>query len=289
MRRTILLVVTVAAALVLAVATPALACETGMWITSDPGSGGPGTVVTVRGGGWEPGSVTLRWDSSAESGGAVLAEAPVAPDGTIQTQVTIPEAAPGQHKIVAEHTQSAGEVTHAGDWSHFTIPGAAPAQEQPTQQQQQPQQAEQRERPTASSGAPEATAGASDHTQTVRVQPETVAAPSVMTPAEAAPAVEQPRAPKVQTGRLPLEKGPEIELARALREPAMVAAPRMEPAPAAGATERKDNPLPGWLAAAAGAALLAFIARRARRPRSTEAEVLGLPLAPSRQEERDAA
>lgn len=277
----------VTAALLVMVASPAVACETGMWITTDPGSGGPGTEVTVQGGGWEAGSVTLRWDASAESGGAVLGEAPVGPDGTINVQVIIPEAAPGQHKIVAEHSQTAGEVTHPGDWSYFTIPGAAPAQEQSSgeKEQQQPEQAERPEPSAADLNEPAANSGASRGEAAVEAPAETVAEPIVVAPAKTAAVTEKQRASKTQTRELRLRNFPGVEADGALRDGAIAEPLRTETAEApAGKT--KGSPSAWWLLAAAAGVLLPLIARRRRLPRSIEADVLGLPLPDATQEER---
>lgn len=115
-------VLSLAIALVLLVSPAALACDTSTWITSDPGTGKPGDVVTVRGGGFKEGSVLIRWDASD---GAVVGEAPVAGDGSISIQVTVPDAQQGMHKFVAEHSAGSHEVAHADSWSYFEIPGEA--------------------------------------------------------------------------------------------------------------------------------------------------------------------
>lgn len=99
-------------------APAALACDTGSWLTVD-GDAGSGTVVTVRGGGFAPGTMTLVWDRSA---GQVLGDAAVAPDGTLQTRIEIPSDAAGAHKVIAV---SPGEVesptgTHA--WTDVVVP-----------------------------------------------------------------------------------------------------------------------------------------------------------------------
>ena len=268
----------VTAALLVVAASPAVACETGMWITSDPGSGAPGTEVTVRGGGWEPGSVTLRWDASAESGGAVLGEAAVAADGTISIQVTVPEGSPGQHKIVAEHTQSAGEVTHAGDWNYFTIPGSAPAEGQSgaeEQQQQQPEQAERPEPASAERNEPVAS-GASSGNAAVQVPAETVAEPTVVAPAKSRPVVAGRRASQTKTRELSLRNFPGVEADGALQDQALVEPPGTEAAEIP-AKETNGEPSAWWLLAAAAGALLPLIARRRRSPRPVEADVLPLP------------
>lgn len=281
----------VTAALLVMVASPAVACETGMWITTDPGSGGPGTEVTVQGGGWEAGSVILRWDASAESGGAVLGEAPVAPDGTINIRVTIPEAAPGQHKIVAEHSQTAGEVTHPGDWSYFTVPGAAPEQEQSSgeEQQQQPEQAERPESSAVDRNEPVANSGASHGNAAVEVPAETVAEPIVVAPVESGAVAKDRRASQSKTRELSLRNFPGVEADGALRDPA-IAEPLGTETAAAPAQETEGSPSAWWLLAAAAGVLLPLIARRRRLPRPTKADVLGLPLPDSTQEEgRNAA
>lgn len=111
----------------LLVAPSASACVTSSWITTDPSSGGPGTKVTITGAGFEPGTVMFRWDKSSESGGEVLGEATVADDGRVTAEVTVPEASPGAHKVIAEHTSSSETVAHADAWTDFEVPGAAPA------------------------------------------------------------------------------------------------------------------------------------------------------------------
>lgn len=108
----------------------ALACETSSWIKPYPSSGGPGTPVTVSGSGFQPGTVVIRWDASAESGGAELARGEVDAEGNISVEVVVPEDAAGQHKFVAEHTESTEQVAHADAWDYFTIPGAVAGEEQ---------------------------------------------------------------------------------------------------------------------------------------------------------------
>lgn len=128
MRRAVTLV-SISALTLLWSASAALGCETSSWIKPYPSSGGPGTTVTVSGGGFQPGTVVIRWDASAESGGAELAQAQVDAEGNISVEVVVPEDAAGQHKFVAEHTQSSESVAHADAWDYFSIPGAPAADE----------------------------------------------------------------------------------------------------------------------------------------------------------------
>ncbi len=106
-------------------APSAFACVTSSWITTDPSSGPPGTRITVTGAGFEPGTVMFRWDRSAESGGEVLGEATVGEDGRVSAELIVPDASPGSHKVIAEHTSSSETVAHADAWADFEIPGAA--------------------------------------------------------------------------------------------------------------------------------------------------------------------
>ncbi|MDP9069494.1 MAG: hypothetical protein M3N53_14290 [Actinomycetota bacterium] len=290
MRRKILLIMSSVVVVLILIAAPAQACESGSWITSDPGSGDSGTVVTVEGGGFEAGSVTLRWDASAESGGAVLGQAPVGPDGSIRTEVTIPEASPGEHKIVAEHDQAGGQVTHPESWEYFTIPGAppAPADERPNEQQR-PQRAERPEKPSGTEEEP----GSGKHvTSRTGIQTQTVAEPAVVTPVETGIIANEHR----HETKVARPLGPVVEKTvpttpfdRPLREPDMVAVPVTEAAPAAREPGGSDRSLPWWLAAAVATLLLPLIARRMRSSRPDEADVLAMPVPGPRQEERDVA
>lgn len=299
MRRRIGLTVTLTLALSVVLAAPALACETGMWITSDIDSGEAGTVVTVRGGGWEPGSVTLRWDASAESGGAVLGEAPVTADGTIEAQVTIPEGSPGQHKIVAEHTESTGEATHSGDWTYFDIPGAAAPQEQPTvEEKEETQKADRRERPAEKvAEVPDATPrpvgrpGVIDvPSETQAVPSETQAVPTVEGSEKTAFVAEQRPASETRIARFPLEDRARAETGPTLGEAAVSVDPPSVESPLQTHADLNDESLPWLFAGAVGALLLALMARRSPIHRPTRAHVLSLPIPDdTKGKERDAA
>ncbi|MDP9429446.1 MAG: hypothetical protein M3Q47_11480 [Actinomycetota bacterium] len=99
-------------------APAALACDTGSWLTVD-GDAGSGTVVTVRGGGFAPGTMTLVWDRSA---GQVLGDAAVAPDGTLQTRIEIPSDAAGAHKVIAVPVGEVESPTGTHAWTDVVVP-----------------------------------------------------------------------------------------------------------------------------------------------------------------------
>lgn len=124
LRRSVMWTILGALGLSLLGTSTAFACQTSSWITTDPSSGPPGTKITITGDGFEPGTVMFRWDRSAESGGEVLGQATVGDDGSLVTEVTVPEAAAGAHKVIAEHTSSSESVAHADAWTDFYIPGA---------------------------------------------------------------------------------------------------------------------------------------------------------------------
>ncbi|SNR81854.1 hypothetical protein [Blastococcus mobilis] len=119
--------VAICAAVVLVVnGNAALACDTGSWLAIE-GPADSGDLVTIRGGGFSPGGVTLVWDRSA---GQVLGHAPVAPDGSVTARIEIPDDAAGTHKViaVASGRDESPVGTHA--WTDVVIPTAAT--EQPT-------------------------------------------------------------------------------------------------------------------------------------------------------------
>jgi MYXO-CTERM domain-containing protein len=101
--------------------TGALACDTGSWLQVS-GAAGAGTPVTVRGGGLEPGPLTLVWD---RSGGEVLGSAAVTADGQMAVDVEIPATAAGRHKIIAVPAAAAGSPVDLHAWTDVIVPGAA--------------------------------------------------------------------------------------------------------------------------------------------------------------------
>jgi hypothetical protein len=99
----------------------ALACDTGSWLAVD-GRAGSGDPVTIRGGGFSPGVVTLVWDRSA---GQVLGQVPVAPDGSLTARIEIPEDAAGAHKVIAVASGVEETPTDTHAWTDVVIPTGA--------------------------------------------------------------------------------------------------------------------------------------------------------------------
>jgi len=268
-----------AAIFLVAVAAPAFACDTSAWIETDPTSGGPGTAVNVHGEGFEPGTVEIRWDRSSESGGAVLGQAEVGPDGTLSAQVVIPEDAPGRHMIIAEHLSSSESVAHAEAWQYFEIPGAATPSEESSPQQGSPAN-EQSQTGTEDAGAQPAQPRAERTSESASSsQPQVLsdAVPVAAVAAEAAPAA----AERAHQGRV---QGPVTPLTQRLSDPtpreAAAAAGERSVSAVADApvlVERQNERSP-WapafaLIAAAALVALAFRRRAGSRPPADEADV----------------
>jgi hypothetical protein len=102
-------------------AATALACDTGSWLALD-GNADSGAVVTVRGGGLEPGPTSLVWE---RSGGEVLGETSVAADGRLELDVEIPATAAGRHTIIAVPAAAVDSPTDLHAWTDVVVPGAA--------------------------------------------------------------------------------------------------------------------------------------------------------------------
>lgn len=102
------------------VATSALACDYSSWLLAE-GAPRPGGAMTVRGGGFDPGSITLVWE---RSGGAVLAEAVVSADGRLATDIVVPAEAGGAHKIVAVRAGAEGSAADPHAWTDVLVAAA---------------------------------------------------------------------------------------------------------------------------------------------------------------------
>jgi hypothetical protein len=102
-------------------AAGALACDTSSWLQLG-GAANPGSAVTVRGGGLEPGPLTVVWD---RSGGQVVGEGSVAADGSVEIQVGIPAAATGRHKIIAVSAGAGDSPVDLHAWTDVVLPGPA--------------------------------------------------------------------------------------------------------------------------------------------------------------------
>lgn len=126
------MVVGVVAAL-LGAAGLAWACTAQSSITAiDPSSGAQGTTVTLSGEGFRPGPVEIRWDSPK---GQVIGMATAEPGrvegalgASFVTSVTIPDAAPGRHVIVAVPS---GTLFAAPAPFEVTAPTVAPRDPKP--------------------------------------------------------------------------------------------------------------------------------------------------------------
>ena len=103
--------------------TAALACDTGSWLAVD-GNAHSGAVVTVRGGGLEPGPTMLVWE---RSGGEVLGETSVPADGRLEVAVEIPAGAAGRHTIIAIPAALAESPVDLHAWTDVVVPGGAVA------------------------------------------------------------------------------------------------------------------------------------------------------------------
>jgi hypothetical protein len=109
------------ALLLLTNAGAALACDTSAWLQVI-GRAHPGAVVTVHGGGLEPGSVQLVWDRSS---GLVVGEAAVTPDGRLDAQITIPSHAAGAHKVIAVSGAELSSPVDSHAWTALAVPAIA--------------------------------------------------------------------------------------------------------------------------------------------------------------------
>lgn len=104
-----------------ATGTGALACDTNSWLQVS-GAAGAGTPVTVRGGGLEPGPLTLVWD---RSGGEILGSGFVTPDGRMTVDIEIPTTAAGRHKVIAVPAAATGVPVDVQAWTDVVVPGGA--------------------------------------------------------------------------------------------------------------------------------------------------------------------
>lgn len=95
----------------------ALACNTGEWLLLG-GRAWPGTTVGLTGGGLDAGRVVLVWDRPT---GQVVGEGDVSPDGRLTTEVDIPAAAAGRHKIIAVGAAVDDSPTDSHAWTDVVI------------------------------------------------------------------------------------------------------------------------------------------------------------------------
>lgn len=107
--------------LVLLAGPTASACVTDDWVTIEATAGsGPGTVVPVQGGGFEPRAVELRWNGM---GGELLGVVDAGSDGRFAATVVVPAAAvAGRYAVVAVQPAAGG----TRGWAYADLVLAAP-------------------------------------------------------------------------------------------------------------------------------------------------------------------
>jgi hypothetical protein len=113
-----------ALALIVGGASGASACTTDEWVTLGSATAGPTEPVAVRGGGFEPGAVHLRWNGMA---GDSLGTATVGADGRFSATVEVPSGVgAGRYSVAAVQDPVEGRTLRGWAYADVVVPTPPP-------------------------------------------------------------------------------------------------------------------------------------------------------------------